>query len=47
MLGVPPFRIHALMEPVRWWKETDKRVKRMQGLETRCRDTEHGRPGLR
>lgn len=25
MLGVPPFRTHALVEPVRWWKETDKK----------------------
>lgn len=25
MLGVPPFRIHTLVEPVWWWKETDKK----------------------
>lgn len=25
MLGVPPFRIHTFVEPVRWWKETDKK----------------------
>lgn len=42
MLGVPPFRIHTLVEPVRWWKETDKKQESEKDAGTRNAVQSHG-----